>query len=231
MPGAANVRQRNLEGAKQFRIISSVFPPVAIIERLSTPDDLEIAFAIESMTNDRVRAEIGDLYLVDKSEWVTGPGATVVMAAFTHIGRKSRFSDGSYGVYYAALDEQTAVVETVFHAERRLRVTNEPAIELDIRCYNGKVLEPLDDIRGKAFAHLRDPDMNTWETCQRFGAKRREIGSFGLLYKSARHPGGECVAGLRTKAVSRPTQSKHLRYCWNGSRIDRVMSVSNIQTL
>jgi len=155
----------------------------------------------------------------------------VVMAAFTHIGRESRFSDGSFGVYYAGLDEDTAIAETVFHQERRLRETNEMAIELDMRCYSGTVVSSLDDIRGKGFSQLQDSRLETWPTCQRFGQEQRTDGSLGLLYKSARRSGGECVAAFKPTAVSRPTQSRHLRYCWNGNEIDRILSVADIRLM
>lgn len=227
----AEPRRRNLAGTRQVRIIPSRFPPIDLFENLVDADELEIAYAIEGMTNDRVQAEIGDLRLVDKADWVTGPGATVVMAAFTHIGRESRFSDGSYGVYYAALDEATAIAETVFHTARRLRETAEPAIELDMRCYVGRVQKPLEDIRGPSWMHLRNPDLRTWPVCQRFGAERREAGADGLVYRSVRKEGGQCVAGFTTRSVSRPRQGRHLRYCWNGERIDRVLTVSQIRLL
>jgi len=227
----ANIRRRNLRGSKQLRIIPSRFPPITLFERLVDADELEVAYAIESMTNDRVQAELGNLYLVDKADWVTGPGASIVMAAFTHIGRKSRFSDGSYGVYYAGRDEQTAIVETVFHTERRMRETKEPAIELEMRCYAGTIREPLDDIRGNTYAHFRDPDLSTWVVCQAFGAERRAADAFGILYRSARNPGGECIASFTPKAVSRPKQGKHFRYCWNGTRIDRVIDIRGIRLL
>ncbi len=141
--------------------------------------------------------EASNLYLLDKGEWVTGPGASVVIASFTHTGQESRFSAGQYGVYYAALDEETAVVETVFHRERFLRKTSEAAIVIDMRCYRGKIQERLDDIRGKDYEHLSDPDISAWKVSQRFGAERRESKAFGLLYNSARHEEGECVAAFR----------------------------------
>ena len=132
------VRRRDLTGRRQYRIIPSRFPPIEIFETLADPADLEILYAIEGLTNDRLRAAAGDLYRVPKEDWVTGPGATVVMAAFTHVGRPTRFSDGTHGVYYAALDEDTAVAETVFHTARFLRETAEPPIEVERRCYVGK---------------------------------------------------------------------------------------------
>lgn len=228
---ASAPRRRHLQGRKQYRIIPSRFPPIPLFERLVDPDELEIAYAIESLTNDRIQTELGKLRLVPKEEWVTGPGATVVMAAFTHIGRRSRFSDGAYGVYYAGLDEDTAIAETVFHTERRLRDTDEPAIEIDMRCYVGIVEKPLEDIRGSAYRRLQSPDPATWPVCQSFARARREAGSWGLYYRSARHARGECIAALRPRAVSIPRQGRHYRYCWNGRAIDRVLTVSRVREL
>jgi hypothetical protein len=225
------IRRRDLTGRRQYRIIPSRFPPLEIFESLVDPDELEIAYAIESLSNDRLRAEAGDLFRVPREDWVTGPGASVVMAAFTHIGHPSRFSDGAFGVYYAALDEDTAVAETVFHRERFLRETAESAIELEQRCYVGKLLQPLDDIRGPAFADLRDPDLATYPTGQAFAVERRAAGSWGLNYRSARREGGECIAAFRTRAVSLPIQGKHFRYHWDGTRIDRVLTVSGVREI
>jgi hypothetical protein len=234
MPGAVperRIRRRNLLGQRQFRVIPSRFPPIEIFERLVAPEDLEVAYAIEGLSNDRLRASAGELYRVPKEDQVTGPNASVVMAAFTHIGRVSRFSDGSYGVYYAALDEDTAVAETVFHAERFLRETAEPPIELERRCYVGKILQPLDDLRGPAFTTLCDPDLASYPRAQAFAADRRAAGAWGLYYPSARRKPGQCVAAFRTRAVSLPVQGRHFRYRWDGTRIDRVITVSEVRDL
>ncbi|MFK8053148.1 MAG: RES family NAD+ phosphorylase [Woeseiaceae bacterium] len=219
-------RKKTLTGTRQYRIIPSRFPPVNVLETLVSADDLEILFAIESLTNDRLQAEVGNLHLVDRDDWVTGPGATVVMAAFTHIGNPSRFSDGSYGVYYAGLDEQTAVAETVFHNERRLRATKEPPIELDMRVYIGTVQEKLEDIRSDRWRSMRDPDIEQWPVAQQFAAGRKRAGALGFVYRSARMDSGECIAAFSPRAISRPRQGKHLRYVWNGEQIADVLSVS-----
>lgn len=231
MAARSRIRRRNLTGRRQYRIIPSRFPPIEIFETLADSDDLEILYAVEGLTNDRLRAAAGDLHRVPKEDWVTGPGATVVMAAFTHTGRSTRFSDGTHGVYYAALDEDTAVAETVYHTARFLRETAEPAIEVERRCYVGKVLQSLDDIRGLTWAALRDPDLATYPACQAFAAERRAAGSWGLNYLSARREGGECIAAFRTRAVSLPVQGKHFRYRWDGTHIDQVITVSDVREL
>jgi hypothetical protein len=225
------IRRRNLAGRRQYRIIPSRIPPIRLFETLVSPDELEIAYAIEGLTNDRLRASAGELHRVPKEDWITGPNASVVMAAFTHAGRPSRFTDGSFGVYYAALEEDTAVAETVFHAERFMKETAEPPLELERRCYVGTVLEPFDDLRGQRFADLRDPDIGSYPRSQAFAAERRAAGAWGLDYPSVRHRGGECIAAFRTRAVSLPVQGKHFRYHWNGERIDRVLTVSEVREL
>jgi hypothetical protein len=224
------LRRRVLGDRPQYHIVPSRFPLIELFETLVAPEDLEVAYAIESLTNDRLRAAAGELYRVPKADWVTGPGATVVMASFTHIGRRSRFSDGRYDVYYAALEEDTAVAETVFHTERFLRQTAEPAIEVEQRCYVGRVLQPLDDIRGPAYAGFRRADLASYPVCQAFAAARRDAGSWGLNYCSARREDGECIAAFRTRTVSLPVQSKHFRYRWDGHRIDRVLTISDVRS-
>ena len=231
MPGVAKPRQRHLQGQKQYRIIPSRFPPIPLFERLVDADELEIAYAIESLTNDRLQVEAGNLYLLEKSDWVSGPGASVVMAAFTHVGQPSRFSNGDYGVYYAGLDEETAIRETVFHTERRLRETDEPPIDVEMRCYVGTIAMPLDDIRGDTYARFRDPDLSTWPRCQVFAATRREAGANGLLYRSARHLDGRCIAAFTTRAVSRPRQGKHFQYCWDGERVAQYREIKAVHQL
>ncbi|MEM7762862.1 MAG: RES family NAD+ phosphorylase [Pseudomonadota bacterium] len=222
-------RRKDLIGHRQYRIIPSRFPPINVLESLVSADDLEVLYAIESLTNDRLQAELGNLHLLPKSHWVTGPGATVVMAAFTHIGNKSRFSNGDYGVYYAGLDEDTAIAETVFHNERRLRATQEPPIELDMRVYVGTVARRLEDLRPARWQRYQQPALSTWPSAQRFAAERRDDGCDGFVYRSARRDGGECVAAFVPGAVSLPRQGKHLRYVWDGEQVSHVFSVGRLR--
>ncbi|MBS1135461.1 MAG: hypothetical protein H6R02_2602, partial [Burkholderiaceae bacterium] len=79
------------------------------------------------------------------------------MAAFTHLNPEgSRFSDGTYGVFYAAKEVETAIRETVYHRERFLARTQEPAQRIQMRCYVTSIERSFDDIRG-GYAALHDP--------------------------------------------------------------------------
>lgn len=206
----------------QYRIIPTKFPPINFFEHFTPPELMEEAFEIESLTNERLQEQVGELSHVAQQDRVSGPGASVVMAAFTHTGYASRFTNGDYGVYYAARDLETAIRETVYHRERFLSYTEEPACEVDVRVYKGTVEKPLIDLRGDAFAHYMQPDPEQYQAAQTFAAKLRTTDCYGLLYPSVRKQNGECIAAFRPTAVSLPVQSKWLVYHWNGERIVRV---------
>ncbi|MFC6673254.1 RES family NAD+ phosphorylase [Marinobacterium aestuariivivens] len=211
------------------RLVPSHFPPIGLFETVADPEDLEIIYAIEALTNDRLRDEVGDLTLVPADERIAGPGSTPVMAAFTHTGLPSRFTGGRYGVYYGARDLETAIAETVYHRERFLSATREHDTELTMRQYINKVALELHDVRDVGYGELYDPD--SYDAPQAFAKVLRESGSNGLLYRSVRHDGGECVAAFRPKAVTIPVQGQHFRYVWSGhhQKVISVLSVSEIK--
>lgn len=213
--------------AQQYRIVSSEYPPINFFESLVDPELMQELFYIEGLTNDRLREEVGDIALVAAADRVSGPGSTPVMSAFTHTGVASRFSDGAYGVYYASASMHTAIAETCFHRERFLAYTAEEPGELDMRAYVGEIAKPLHDIRA-GFDELHDPDITRYPTAQAFARTLREQGSWGIVYRSVRDPGGQCMAALRPPAVAIPRQGAHLSYVWDGRRIDRVYEKTRI---
>ncbi len=117
-----------------WRIIPSRFPPIDLFERVADPADLEAIVACETLTNDRIRDAVGELQLVPQQDRLSGRGTSHIMAAFTHLNPAgSRFSDGTFGVFYAAYTLDTAIAETRYHREQFLRATSEPPLELDMR--------------------------------------------------------------------------------------------------
>lgn len=213
------------------RIVPSHFPPIEIFESVLSQDEFELAAEIEGMTNDRLRDLTGDIQRVPQEDRVFGVGSSPIMAAFTHMGGASRFTDGSFGVYYAASSLKTAIQETVFHRERFLAATQDPPMELTMRCYISKVVLPLDDIRPQAFDSLYDPEPERYGTGQQYGRARRAEGSHGLLYRSVRDPEGECVAAFRPRTMALPWQGPHLRYVWNGHRITDTFRITRHRSL
>jgi len=209
-----------LNWTHQYRIIPSKFPPIHFFEGLVTTDQMEAAFYIESLTNDRLREEAGDISRVQPMDRISGKGSSIVMAAFTHIGKPSRFTNGNFGVYYAAKKLNTAIIETVYWREKFLSYTNENPGSIDMRVYVGKVLKSMQDIRAEKYQMLHHPE--DYSHSQSFAAALREQGSYGIVYNSVRDKGGECIAALRPTAISIPMQRDHLAYVWDGNNITKV---------
>ncbi|MDA7787940.1 RES family NAD+ phosphorylase [Sphingomonadaceae bacterium] len=206
-----------------YRIVPSRFPPISLFEDVADPDDLEAIYAIEAMTNDRLRDEVGDLRLVVDADRVSGPGTSAIMAAFTHLNPEGdRFTDGSYGVFYAARTLETAIAETCFHRARFLALTGEPPQELDMRVYAADLDANLHDIREGAsgFEALHDP--GSYAVSQPFARFLREKGAEGIVYSSVRDEGGQCAALFRPRLLSNCRQEQHLCYVWDGEAISGV---------
>lgn len=206
-----------------WRIIPSRFPPVDLFARIAERADWPALNELESLTNDRLRDERGEIGLVPPEERVTGSGASVIMAAFTHLNPEgNRFSDGSYGVFYAARDLDTSVAETRYHRERFMRATRQPRLELDMRVYRVDLDGKLHDIRGRRRAMPTVYHLDDYTGGQRLARALRAKGSNGIAYDSMRRDGGQCAAIFRPRLLGNVRQERHLCYVWDGERITDV---------
>lgn len=209
-----------------YRLVSSRFPPVGVFDAIANATDLEALYELESMTNPRLREELGAIESIPAPRRIAGLGTTPIMAAFTHRNPEgSRFTPGWFGIYYCAQEQGTAIAETVYHKTRFLKQTNEPACILDMRSYVGEVDRPFHDIRG-AYPELHDPD--SYAASQRFAVELREQGSDGIVYNSVRSPGGTCLAAFYPDVIQPVRQGPHFQYHWDGERISHVTEARDV---
>ena len=207
-----------------WRVIASRYPPINLFERLTTDTAVwDALIALEQLTNPQVRDEVGDIALVPPDERVSGPGASYVMAAFTHVNPKgSRFSDGSFGVYYAAAALDTAIIETVFHFEAFARDSADPPRSEDFRVLVGAVTSEFEDVAALPDVRrvgILNPE--SYATSQAYAKEVRAAGANGVAYPSVRCAGGQCIGAFHPRAVGIPHQERQLKYRWNGERVDR----------
>lgn len=206
-----------------WRIIPSRFPPIQLFERVSDPADWDAVIELESLTNPRLRDELGDVQMVLPEDRIGGPGASAIMAAFTHLNPAgSRFSNGDYGVFYAAQEIETAIAETQHHRAAFMRATMQEAQELDMRVYAVDLDTELHDLRGQQSALPDVYDLNDYGAGQALGRRLRSEGSHGLTYDSVRHAGGSCAAIFRPPALANCRQERHLCYVWDGQDIGQI---------
>jgi RES domain-containing protein len=209
------------------RLINSAFPPIDLFEDIADPSDWALLARAEGRTNPRIAATIGQIDLVPVHRRVSGPGASYVMAPFVHCSpdRPGRFHDGHFGAFYAADDFETAVAETVHHVAKFLTATSEAQGWLaEMRELTGTIDRPLVDLREGDHARLLAPD--DYATPQAFARAQRAGGADGIVYPSVRQSGGECFAAFWPDVMAVPTQGRHLRYHWNGTRVDMIRELT-----
>jgi hypothetical protein len=200
------------------RLVASRYPVVGLLDRVATPEDLDAVFELEGWTNDRVSGELGLLHTVPRSEWVIGePMATVVMAAFCHPRPGgTRFAGSDRGAWYASRTVDTAIEESVFHRTEELREVGAFETRVEMRLYLADFSARFHDVRAprRAFEALHDP--GSYDAGQRFGKALLDAGSNGIVYRSVRHPPGECLACFRPRLVRRVRIGGHYEFRWEG---------------
>ncbi len=202
-----------------WRVVPTRHPPIATFERAAAPGDLEDALRLE-MAFSSHHGEAMRILALAPGEWVSGPGCGFIMAPFVY-PVPSRFSDGSYGVFYAGLEEATAIAEVAFHRERFMASTAQGPMALDHNVLQAAVSGALTDIRGQRARHpdLYDPDPARYPAAQAWARERRGQGAEGIAYSSVRAPEGACVAMFRPRGVRDCRILRPLHYLWNGRRI------------
>jgi RES domain len=219
----AAIPRSDVQWRGAVRIIRSVYPPIDLFEDIADPADWPLLIAAEQKTNPRLMEAIGNIDLVPEHRRVGGPGASYLMAPFTHVSpdRPSRFSDGTFGVLYAGDRFEVALFETVHHHARFMVRTNEPAgWTSQFREVVLNVAGALHDLRPRDAAYISALDPNDYSESQLLSSQLRAADSNGLAYPSVRCPEGECVALFYPDLATDPVQGRHLDYHWDSERVD-----------
>ncbi len=214
---------RRVRWAQACRIVPTRYPAVNLFDRVASAEDFAALYALEALTNERLRDETGLVEWVPKGERIFGPGSGPIMAAFTHVNTEgSRFGNGQFGVFYAARERATAVAETRYHHARFLATTIEAAMHLPMRLYHVAIDAKLHDLRpvGAVPAAVHAP--GDYSRSQALGARLRQAGSAGVAYRSVRRDGGHCVGLFRPRGASACLHAAYLLYAWDGAQFTDV---------
>ena len=205
------------------RIVPTRYPAVTLFDRVADAADFEALYALEALTNERAREELGQVERVPPDDRVFGPGSGPIMAAFTHVNLLgSRFSGGEHGVFYAARERATAVAETRHHHGRFLAATRQPAMHLPMRLYHVAVDGRLHDLRPPGAVPAAVFDADDYAASRALGRALREQGALGLAWRSVRHDGGHCVGLFKPRAAKACLHAALLLYAWDGARFSDI---------
>ena len=219
----ASVPSSTVDWTGAHRIVRCLHPPIDFFEDIADPADWPLLIAVAMKTDPQFIETLGALDLVPPGRRVSGPGATYLMAPFTHVSedRPNRFSRGDYGVLYAARAFDTALLETMYHHACFMARTNEPpGWTSQFRELVLNVSARLHDLRGGEAGFEAALDPEDYGESQRLAASLRGTGSDGIAFPSVRHPGGYCVGLFYPDLATQPVPGSALDYHWNGNRID-----------
>lgn len=127
----------------------------------------------------------------------------------------SRFSDGTYGVWYGSESVETTVHESAYHWYRGLLSDagfERMAVVAERKVYSVACHAALLDFRKAADAH---PDLlhpSDYAFCQSVGSRIHREGHPGLFTQSVRRPTGENVAIFNANVLSNPRHNCQLTY-------------------
>jgi hypothetical protein len=208
---------KRVQWPQACRIVPTRHPSVYLYDRVANAADFDALYALEALTNDRLRDEAGVVQLVAPQDRVFGAGSGPIMAAFTHVNPSgSRFSDGAYGMFYAARERATAVAETAFHHARFLAATREGPMHLPMRLYHLAIDARLHDLRAANTVPAAVFDPGDYGASRALGRVLRGRDSAGLVYRSVRRSTGHCVGLFKPRGAKSCLQAAVLLYAWNG---------------
>lgn len=203
------------------RLIPTAYPAVDLYANLAVdPSVWDALHQIESRTNPRLETDDAGLRAVPAGQASGGAGASFIMAPFAN-RRATRFSAGDFGIYYCAVQEETAIREVAYHRARFLRDSRQPPQTLAFRSIAATLRGSAFDVYHQPWPWLRSED---YRECQRFGAYvygRAQI----IRYESVRHRGNVAFAVLSPRALSESRHVAYLEMAWDGRAITHYSRV------
>jgi hypothetical protein len=168
----------------------------------------------------------GERRLVEPGDDYVGEHRDYVLAPFAYRSA-SRFSDGSFGVLYAAESRDTALYEVLTRLSRTYRDGDAPALETRKQHLTLRMVAP--DLVDICRERVRDVDRaiydpNGYGASQSFGAAIRETHP-GLTYDSVRHERGICVGAFIPRIISDVRLQTPISVVWDGRRFTETKDI------
>lgn len=128
---------------------------------------------------------------------------------------QSRFSDGTFGVWYGADSIETTVYETAYHWQKILLADagfNQLGVEIERRIYMVQCDSLLIDFRPKIKTHPEIMHASDYTATHAIGSKLHREGHPGLITTSARMGRGDVYAIFNSNVLSNPVHACYLTY-------------------
>jgi hypothetical protein len=134
----------------------------------------------------------------------------------------SRFSDGTFGVWYGCDTAETSVYETAHHWFSGFLTDagfEKEKVIGERKLYQVACDAALVDLRPLSTTHPGLLHKTDYSTAQSVGARLHREGHPGLVSASARHAAGQSYVVLNPNVLSKPRHHSQLTYRLEGQRI------------
>jgi hypothetical protein len=128
---------------------------------------------------------------------------------------RSRFSDGSFGVWYGADSLETSIYESAHHWYSGLLSDagfNRPGAYVERKAYWVRCDAALINLKEKVLSHPQLMDPNDYSYTQTVGTRLHHEGHPGLLTRSTRYLSGDTFAILKPQVLSAPRHAAYYSY-------------------
>ena len=135
---------------------------------------------------------------------------------------RSRFSDGSFGVWYGSDSIDTTIYETIYHWRNRLLEDagfTGPGIRIERRVHLVRCDAALIDLRSLVARHPMLVDATDYTLTQQVGGRLHREGHPGLVTISARCA-GDVYAVMSPGVLSNPRPNCYLTYTTTENGVD-----------
>ena len=198
-----------------YRNIVSLRQSVSLMDSLADDEDeahVLVEFEMEHKPYQRVPPIIErDFEMAE----IWGLVTEAINYPFEHPNR-SRFSDGSYGVWYGAETLETSIYETAHHYRENVlaaaHAQKESVVETKRMVMLVRCGSHLLDLRSHLATTPNLVHPTDYTCCQHTGRDVAHEGHPGLLNHSARREGGQVATVFQAQALSDPRNHCYLTY-------------------
>ena len=230
--GAASTRYTppltELRRLTTSRLLPARYSDSVLTRLADSAEELQLVYALDNATNERLLAESNSVPGLLARELVFDvPYARIINAAFAHPHPQgARFSTPYRGAWYAALELATAKAEVLFHRSVQFNEIEWTQPEhLDYDHYQADFTGAFHDLRqptimegagelGETEERAPFLDPGSYVASQGLAERLLHAGSLGVIYPSARKPGGACLACFRPGAVTDVRKRDLHRLTW-----------------
>ncbi|WP_239995313.1 RES family NAD+ phosphorylase [Photobacterium phosphoreum] len=215
---------------KGHRLINTKYPTINLFDDVASPEEFEMLYAIQAITNPRLRDEVGNISLIETSEipFHCERGRSYAVAPFTHINPNGgRFNDGYFGALYIALSEETAALEVKYHQEKYW--SNIEGLEYDRFVFRNLIVSY--DLQSCYEVTHKDSEIlniNSYVASQQLARELKKDNYQAIKYPSVRSESGICWALFTPKPVYDVVQSNLLEMIWDGEKIAEVNKINHM---